>query len=338
MAVGLDIGTANFVSARQTDNAQIQTKSIRDVFIDIEADGQIKQMLKLSGMSFIEIPEEERIYVIGDPALSLANVFKREVRRPLSKGVLSPGEGESAEKIIKLLLNEILGKAQVQNELCFFSVPAQPLDKSVDVFYHEKMFEKILKSLNYLPQKLNEACAIVFSDAAKEQFTAIGISFGAGLVNVALVYRTVIGMEYSVAGSGDFIDSSSALATGRTASYIMALKEKGVNLIRPDEGDPRTVREREAISIYYKSLIMRVLESFKSEFIRKNPSMDLSQGIPIIIGGGTALAGNFLELFKESFESIRSRFPVPVTEIRLVPNPLACVSTGLLVAALNSQG
>lgn len=337
MAVGCDIGTCNLCCARQDSNAQIQTKSIRDAFIDIESDGQIRNMLKLSGISFIEEPETEKIYVLGDPALSLANVFKRNIRRPLSNGVLSPGEGESAEKIIKLLLDSILGKAQSPNELCYFSVPAHPIDNSIDVFYHESIFKKILSSLNYNPVSLNEACAIVFSNAAKEQFTAIGISFGAGLVNVSLVYRTVVGMAYSVTGSGDFVDNSAAIATGTTSSRIMAIKERGVNLINPSEGDPKTVREREAIAIFYKSLILKVLESFKSEFIRKNPTLELSQGIPIIIGGGSALAGNFLDLFKEAFESIRNRFPVSVSEIRLVPDPLRCVSLGLLTAALNQE-
>jgi hypothetical protein len=125
MSRAIDIGTAFLVSACQDANRQIQLKTIRDAFIDLDNDPQVKNMMKNSKVDFIE--SDDKIYVIGDAALVLANIFKKEARRPLSKGVISPGELE-AEKILLILIENILGKAQVPGETCYFSVPAAPID------------------------------------------------------------------------------------------------------------------------------------------------------------------------------------------------------------------
>lgn len=329
---GVDIGTCFLVSAKQDNNRQIQYKTIRDAFIDMENDPSVKNMLKMSKVDFIET--EDKLYIVGDNASVLANIFKREARRPLSKGVISPGELE-AEKILLILLENILGKAVVKNETCFYSVPGAPIDRDMDVVYHQAMFSKLIAQLGYAPVALNEAAAIAYSNAAAEQFSAIAISYGAGMVNVALLYQTVIGMSFSITNSGDWLDESVARATGTTASRIQFIKEKGLNLLDPNDGDPKTIREREALIIYYKSLILRVLDSIKNEFIKRRGSIDLPHSIPIILSGGTALAKGFKELFESGFNQVKEKFPIPVSEVRMASDPLNAVAQGLLVAALN---
>jgi len=265
-------------------------------------------------------------------------MFKREVDRPMSRGVLSPGD-PNAEKILLLLLDNILGKAVIPNETCYFSVPAAPIDKNIDIEYHQAIFKKLIGTLGYKPEPLNEAAAVVFSNAAKEQFSAIGISCGAGMVNVCLMYKTFVSMSYSIQGSGDWIDESAAKATGTTAARIQAIKEKGIDLMNPSDGsDTKNIREKEAVAIYYKSLILRILDSLKSEFIRKQSTIELPNAIPIIISGGTAMAKNFLEFFKATFDTVKDKFPIPISEIKLANgNPLHSVAQGLLVVALNKE-
>ena len=331
-ACGLDIGTCFLVSARQDNNNQIQYKSIRDAFIDMDNEPQTKQMLKLSQTNFIEAGE--KIFIVGETALTMANIFKREARRPLSKGVLSQGEIQ-AEKILLVLLESIAGQATTQNEICFYSIPGNPVDGSLDIVYHSAMFSKLIGSLNYKPVSLNEAAAISYSNAAKENFSSLSISFGAGMVNVCLMYQTMIGMSFSIIGSGDFLDDSTARAVGSTASRIQIIKERGLNLLDPNEGDVKTFREREALIIYYKSMILRVLSVIKSEFLKNQSSggIDLPTSIPIILSGGTSLAKGFKELFEAGFESMK--LPFSISEIRMATDPLNAVAQGLLVAALN---
>lgn len=333
MAVGVDIGTCWLVSARQDDNNQIKIKSIRDAFLTVDNETSVKSMLTMSNVSFVE--SDDKLHIIGDSALTMANLLKSSVQRPMSAGVLAPGEGE-AEKILLLLLQNILGDAKPEGEICFYSVPGDPLGKEMDIIYHKAMISKLLSQLGYQAVGMNEASAIAFSSAAKEEFSAVTISCGAGMCNVCLMYKTMVGMSYSIINSGDWIDYSSAKAVGTSPIKIQNIKEKGVNLMNPSEGDPRTLREREAISIYYKSLILRLLESLKNEFIKnKKADFELPCAVPMIIAGGTSMAGKFIELFREAFNTVKDKFPIPISEIRASESPLHSVAQGLLVAALN---
>ena len=332
MAVGCDIGTCFCVSARQDNNAQVQIKSIRDAFIDMDNDASVKNLLKMSKVDYIEA--DDKLYIVSDASLTMANLFKREVRRPLSKGVISPGELE-AEKILLVLLENILGKAKNEGETCFYSVPGSPVDRDMDVIYHQAMFSKLIGSLGYKPVALNEAAAISYSNAAKENFSSLSISFGAGMVNICLMFQTMIGMAFSVSRGGDWIDQSAANATGSTASRLQAIKERGINLLDPSEGEAKTFREREALAIYYKSLVLYAFDSIRKEFEKRRGTIDLPNSLPIIISGGTAKAHNFLEFFTSAFNAVKGKFEIPISEVRLATDPLNAVAQGLLVAALN---
>lgn len=329
---GLDIGTCFLVSASRDDNQQMQVKSIRDAFFDLENEPQVKNMLSMSKVNFIEAGDT--LYIIGDPALVMANMFRREMRRPLSQGVLSPGESE-AEKVLATLIENILGKAKNPNETCFFSVPAASIDRPMDVIFHQAMFTKLVTNMGYKAIPLNEAAAIAYSNAAKEGFSALTISWGAGMVNICLMYQTMIGLSFAISRGGDWIDESAARVTGSTAGRIMSLKEKGVDLMDLSKGDPKSIREREAIQVYYKSLVMYALDSIKKEFARRKAGFELPTAVPIILSGGTALAGGFRDFFATAFDSVKDKFPFQVSEIRMATDPLNAVAEGLLVAAMN---
>jgi hypothetical protein len=197
------------------------------------------------------------------------------------------------------------------------------------------MFSKLIGSLGYSPKAMNEAAAISYSNAAKEQFSSLSISFGAGMVNICLMYQTIVGMSFSLSRGGDWIDSQAAKAVGSTASRLQSIKEKGIDLMDPERGDPKNIREREALSIYYKSLAMFALNTIKNEFMKRQSTIELPNAIPIILSGGTAKATNFKEFFETAFNEIKEKFPIPISEIRMASDPLNAVAQGLLVAAMN---
>jgi len=335
MSVGLDIGTCFLVSATKDlkdEDASVEIKSIRDAFLDVEADQSIINMLKMSSVSYVQ--EKDYIYIVGEPALSVANLLKKEVRRPLNQGVISSGEHD-AERMLVILLKNILSSPKFENESVFFSVPAKSIDKDMDVIYHEAMFKKIVESFGYKATAMNEAAAIVYSNCSMDGFTALASSFGAGMVNTALVFQTMVGMAFSVSRSGDWVDQSAAKAVGSTATRLMSIKERGVNLLDPTDGDPRQLREREAIIVYYKNLIHYVIDSIKREFKKDNGKIELPDQIPWVISGGTTKAKNFLEFFRKEFEKEQDSFPINISEIRMASDPLADVAKGLLIAAMN---
>jgi actin-like ATPase involved in cell morphogenesis len=333
----VDIGTSFLVCASKdpkNPQSEIRINSVRDAFLDIEADQSVLNMLKMSNTSYVHDPKSDLIYIIGEAALSMANLFKREARRPLSKGIISAGELD-AEKVLAILLRSIIKEPSVENEVVYFSVPAKPLDRATDIVYHQAVFKKIIESFKYKAIPMNESAAIVYSNCEKENFTALATSCGAGMINTSLLYQTMVGMSFSISTAGDWIDDSAAKAVGTTATRIMSVKEKGVDLLNPSDGDPKYLREREAIVVYYRNLINRIIVSIKNEFKKDQSTIELPAQIPWIVSGGTSLAKNFIELFKQEFDKVRSTFPINISEIKKARDPLSDVAKGLLIAAMN---
>lgn len=325
--VGLDVGTMNIVAARQDSKDNISTKRVRDAFIDLDIEA--KRALKLSQVNYIE--REGQLLVIGDSALTMANLFKREVRRPLAKGLISPGEVEGQE-VLSLMIFQVLGEPNVEGEHCYYSVPANPIDvDDQDVSYHREVFRKIIAEHGYTPHPMNEAMAIIYSECAPEGFSGLAISFGSGMCNVAMAYQTIMGLDFSVSKGGDWIDAHAAKAIGSTATRMCAVKEKGgFNLANPPKGN----REAEALSLYIRALITSSLEKVAQQFRRNTDKMTLPEPIPFVVSGGTTRAEGFMDIFQEEFNTIKKKgFPIEISEVRQAKDPMTAVAQGLLVLA-----
>jgi hypothetical protein len=321
--VGLDIGTMNLVGARRTGKG-VETRRMRDAFLDLPPNA--KKMLKLSGTDFID--REDEILILGDAALETANIFGREARRPLSAGLISSNEVDSLE-VLGLLISNVLGKPTHEGEACYFSVPANPIDQpDKDIIYHKGVFEQIVAECGYEPYASNEAMAIIYSETAKEGFSGIALSFGSGMTNIALSVNTIEGLSFSVARGGDWIDRGASKSVGSTQARICAIKEQGIDLNNPQG------REQEAIVFYYKALIEYALDQIAARFKSIQGQFALPKPIPMVVSGGTSLAGGFMEFFVKVFDKKRKKFPIEISEIRQAGDPLNAVAHGMLVQAM----
>ena len=327
LGAGLDIGTMNIVSARRQGDGSVETSRVRDAFLDL--DQSAKRMLKLSGVNYID-HGDDGIIVVGDAAMEMANVFGREARRPLSQGLISAGEMDALD-VLGVMIKNVLGEPATEGEACYFSVPASPVDADRDVVYHKGVFERIVSECGYTGYAGNEAMAIIYAETAADGFSGLGISFGSGMCNLALAVSGVEGLCFSVARGGDWIDAGAAKATGSTSSRMCAMKEQGVYLMNPQG------REQEALALYYKSLITYCIDQTAAEFAKIKDRFALPRPIPIIVSGGTSLAGNFVEFFTEVFETKRKRFPIEISEIRHASDPLNAVARGLLIQAMQEH-
>jgi hypothetical protein len=325
---GLDIGTGTIIASHlDENNNEVKSLRVRDAFVSLAVEQ--KQMLKLSNISYIE--EGDRVIIVGDDAANIANIFNQPLRRPLSKGTISPQEIE-AQKVIKHLFRHVLGEAPVAGTPCYYSVPAAPIDADMDVTYHEMIMGQMVESLGWQACPANEAQAIVYSECADTMFSGFAMSFGAGMVNASLSYKSIPLITMAVARSGDYVDESAAKATGLSPAKICAVKEKGVDLLNPKG------REQEAIAIYYKTLIRYALTNFVEKIKSQNvmAQIDLPESVPVVIGGGTSLPINFMEVVRQEVQKLKG-FPFSVTDIRHAKNPLFAVSRGLLIMAQNHE-
>lgn len=318
--VGLDCGTMNFVSARGS-GGNIGIKRIRDAFLDLKPEH--KRMLKLSKTSYVEL--DGTLLVIGDAALDCANLFNQEARRPMAGGILNAGEVD-AQQVIGLMMKEVLGSPRKEGEKCCYSIPATALDvKGSDVTYHRMILGKILGELGYTAEATNEALAIVFSECVKENFSGIGISYGSGMTNVCLAYNALSALEFSIGKAGDWIDEGAGKAVQVTKAKMCALKEDGIDINAPGN------REQEAVAFFVESLIDYSLKGIIEHFHHVKKEILVPKPIPIVVSGGTSLAGGFLDKFKARFSALERNFPVTISDIRHAGNPMTAVATGLLM-------
>jgi len=323
MGRGLDIGTCNLVSAAQDKNGDIHYRSLRNAFIDVEINDFTKKMLTKLGVQYIL--HQKRMYVVGNPAFELANIFNRETRRPMAAGLLSPHEAD-ALPIIRLLVSQTLGEPARENEPCFFSVPGDPIDVQMNVMYHRDIFNGLLTKLGFKPTPIAEGHAVVFAELADDDFTGIGISCGAGMFNICVSYKTVPALAFSTSRGGDWIDNNAAMVLGMKAPRVTAIKEKGIDLVQPRN------REEEAIVIYYRNLINYTLLNIKKRFESAENMPTFANPVDIVCSGGTALAQGFVDLFAQEFKNVE--FPLEVKNIRLASDPLNAVAQGSLIAAM----
>ncbi|HLY07810.1 MAG TPA: hypothetical protein VKW04_00770, partial [Planctomycetota bacterium] len=164
---GLDVGTVNLVAASQNAENEIELKLQRNVFLDVEITPYTKAMLTKLNVGYVI--QGKRMYILGEPAFKLANVLGRRTRRPMKDGLISPKE-QDALPIMKLLIGSILEEPRIPQEVCFYSVPGDPVDTDLSVAYHRDLFDAVLKSLGYKPSHILEGHAVTFAELGDEDF------------------------------------------------------------------------------------------------------------------------------------------------------------------------
>ncbi|MDO8640295.1 MAG: hypothetical protein Q7R33_02025 [Nitrosarchaeum sp.] len=324
--IGADIGTAFINSAVMDEKNEIKIRTQRDAFFDIENDKFARNMLVVNKANYIVSDDNKLLYVIGQEALNFANVFKKEIRRPLHKGVISTREPE-ALLMIKTILKNVLGEPEYENELCKFSVPASPIDADYNVIYHENVLKSFIESFGYRAEPLNEARAICFSELDDDGFTGLSLSFGAGMVNLSLSYMGASAVEFSVSRSGDWIDENAARAIGERTTKMTAVKEAGIDLLTPKD------RYEESISIFYRNFIAYVVKCFEQKLAKTENIPEFPQPISIVLAGGTSLAKSFDKVFKQEIEKIK--LPFQIKEVRLANEQMFAVARGCLYSSLS---
>src|SRR6056297_3873700 len=226
MAKGLDVGTMNLISAQQ-EGAETVFVQQRNSFVEIEYSDMAEQMLSRSDV--LHIRKGDQVYVVGDDALNFANIFNRETRRPMSQGILSSDE-KSAIPMMKLIIEQVVGEPAYPDEKLYFSTPADPIDSKLSTLYHQKTIESFLNDVGYDAEPINEGMSTIYSELADNNFTGLGISFGAGMTNVCLAYYAVPVMKFSIARGGDWIDEQTSQATGTPVDKVTSIKEDDFEL------------------------------------------------------------------------------------------------------------
>ena len=241
--MGLDVGTSRIVVARSADK-KYRYDSQLNAFLTLPY-SKLAENLLLRENVFHEVRGAD-IVVAGNDAQKFAEVFHTETRRPMANGILNPQEPHSLP-VVRSIITRLLGKANVEGQKVYFSVPAPMEGAETGIPYHQASIAQILTGLGYDPTPITEGLAVVFGELADANFSGIGVSCGSGLCNVCLAVLSVPVISFSLPKAGDFIDSQAALVTGDLAIRMRIQKEQGFHL-NGLTGD----RVHDALTVYYQ--------------------------------------------------------------------------------------
>jgi hypothetical protein len=285
-----------------------------------------QQMLSRSDV--LNIRKDDKVYVVGDDALEFANIFNEETRRPMQQGILSSDE-QSAIPMIKLITEQVVDEPAEPGEKLYFSSPADPIDSDLSTLYHQKTIGSFLGDMGYDAEPINEGMAVIYSELADNNFTGLGISFGAGMTNVCLSYYAVPVMKFSVARGGDWVDEQAAQATGTPVDKVTSIKEDDFTLdFTTDVGGVEG-----ALSIYYENLLDYVIENIAAEVNEEDVEEGLD--VPVVVTGGTSSPRGFEKLFRDHLQD--ANIPFSISGVTQAAKPMYSVAQGALVAARSDE-
>src|SRR5689334_20583039 len=158
--MGLDVGTSRLVVARQGAD-KFDFESQLNAFVHIPFSKMAENVLTKENVP--HSVEGGEMVVYGNESERFAAMLNTEIRRPMTRGVLNPGEPDSV-KLIREITQSLTGKAAQKGQKVYFSVPAMPLGSAETATYHEATLGQVLNELGYEAHPINEGLATVYAE------------------------------------------------------------------------------------------------------------------------------------------------------------------------------
>lgn len=332
MPIGFDCGTYNLIAARRgEDKKEVKYRKEVNAFLEISLDDPFTfNMMKRSGVPLIE--REKVGYLVGEAAIKTAfSLRKLELRRPMKAGCLNQTERD-AFGILKVMIHSLMGEVEKDKDVLYYSVPANAVNEHTDADYHQKVLEEIfrkykVKDKTVVPYPINEGQALVFAELQDKNFTGIGCSFGAGMVNFSYCVFSRNIFSFATTVSGDWIDHQASQAANEGVAVINRTKHT-IDLTKA----PTSPTER-AIQTQYRIMIEKNVKLIKQALEQNSGEVRADEPVDIVLGGGTCSPPGFDQMFAEAVKA--AGLPLPIGEIKRPPDHLYCVARGCLVAAEN---
>lgn len=334
--IGFDCGTYNLICCKRDDEQNFDYESGVNAFLEFPMDnGFVFNMMEKSGVPLIHREDVNVAYALGDAAVKMAYTMPQiELKRPMKDGCVNPKERD-AFQIMKSMIHDILGEINNDKEMLIYSVPANAVNVETDADYHRKILEAIFNAYESKEgykvdaRPINEGMALVYAELADKMYTGIGISCGAGMVNVAFSLFGTEVFSFSLVNSGDWIDKQAAKATGETIAYINREKTK-IDLGK----EPSNLTER-AIKTQYELMIEKTIGGIKKGLEdNSDKKARLEDPIDIIVAGGTSSPPGFDKFFEKMIRN--SGVPIDIGNVIRPNDPVKSVAKGCLIAAENA--
>ena len=329
--IGLDVGTYNLVCCRRDDQGNFVQKREVNAFIEIPQETQfLFNMMKTAGVPLVERKDLHMAYALGESAVKIAcDMPQTELHRPMKDGCLNPSE-RSAHQLLAIMIHSILDDIKVDNETLYYCVPANAINGNTNTEFHIKVLESIFRGFKDKDGKhvnanpINEGLALVYAELGHKHWSGMGLSFGAGMVNVCYAKFGNPLFAFSL-DSGDWIDQMVATATNMPVAYVNREKEKtDLNVEVPDQFVQRVIKAE------YEIMMQKTASGIKKGLEKVMGTMPL-ETVDIVIAGGSSIPPGFDNMFTEVLK--KTQLPIPMGEIIRTKDPLYSVARGCLIAA-----
>lgn len=338
MARGLDIGTQFIVASGPGESDEVEFSFERDAYLEVERNDLFDQLLETQDIPFIPGEQvglsDSQVVLVGDTAFKLANAHRKDTKRPLQHGLISPKAVATARPLVSAIIRQLLGPPKHDGEQLVFSVPAAPLDMDINVDFHRDVLQAILSQMewdgkSYDVNPIVEGSSVVFSALGTNQFTGWGISWGAGMTNFSLSYMGTDVLSFSVARGGDWVDETAAKSVGENASYMCDVKESSDSFSAIGSSDDAEVF---ALQSAYRSLVRYVVNNWSDKMIADESQLPrVEDPLPVVVSGGTTMVDGFLKILSGEVGS--KDWPLPMGEVMVADNPFFTVSNGCYISA-----
>jgi actin-like ATPase involved in cell morphogenesis len=337
--IGADMGTYNIVMCRRNSDNNFSYKREVNAFLEMPLDNRfVFNMMKSAGVPLIEQPEANIAYALGEAAVNMAYTMTQiELKRPMKDGCLNPKE-KYAQQIMNVMCHSLIGEIEQDNTTLYYSVPANAINQETDADYHSKVLEAMFKSyrsekgFKVDPHPINEALALVYAELQNKAWTGIGVSAGAGMVNICYAMYGAPIFQFSIVNSGDWIDKMASKALGEeTTTYVNREKIHADLTIE----NPDTLVQR-AIKTQYEIMIQHTISGLKKGIEEAGNKARSEQPIDIVIAGGTSMPKGFDVLFRKILDQAKIT-NLKIGNVIRPEDPLFSVARGCLIAAENAK-
>ncbi|MHC4214818.1 MAG: disk-shape morphogenesis protein volactin, partial [Planctomycetota bacterium] len=292
MAIGFDAGTYNLVLCERDEKKNFIHKKEVNAFLEFPLENRfVFNMMRNAGVPLVE--REEVAYALGQRAVDMAYTMSAlELRRPMKDGCVNPYETDAYE-ILSIMVHSLLDNVKQNNEKLYYSVPANAINEETDADYHHKILEAIFNGFKddnghtVSAHPINEGLALVYAELGKKAYTGVGISCGAGMVNVCFAIYGAPVFQFSLVNSGDWIDERAAKAIHETPTFINKEKTK-IDLSK----EPENLVER-AIQTQYQLMVEKTVAGIKDGLAGAGKKARTDDKIDIVIAGGSSMPKGF---------------------------------------------
>ena len=337
--IGLDIGTKHIVLAYLDENNNRKVRYEVNGYLSFpRGDSFMEQLLLAQKIPFVTRDDgkgNKEFIAIGKMAEQLAYSLNRTLCRPMAEGGISKYD-EDAQEVIAIIIKSIIGKL-TEDTIIYYCTTAKPINnQSLNVDFHRKVVKLIIEGYKGEAEikafHINEARCLVL----KEIVPAIGISWGAGTVTVHAGIFGVPIFEFSVCGSGDWVDVEAAKRFGYDPTHpngeyvetptTICRRKEGMDLRKTPED-----RVGQAIYLMYEILIENVVKGIAEGFRENKGKFRFDKPVNIVNAGGSSMPDGFIEMFSKKLKDVD--LDIPLGEVKRVDNPLFAVAYGCLTAA-----